>query len=108
MNMVEGESSDDNTSDSLLPQDLSQESQDLEIACKMPSYMFPHIFTYNQSQQDGNDNNDSFQNYFNPQLNEFMKMSLEITGKDIKQEIAHHRHKIRDFKNISIHHLMVL
>ena len=54
--------------------------------------MFPHIFTYYQSQQDGND----------PPLTEFMKMSLEITGKDIIQEIAYHRHKFRDFKNILI------
>ena len=87
MDMVDGDSSDDNTSDSLLPipHDLPEESQDLEIACNVLFCTFPHIFTYYQSQQDGND----------PPLTEFMKMSIEIIGKDIIQEIAYHRHKTR-------------
>ena len=95
----------DNNSDSLLLQeseDLFQESQDLEVACNVTTCTFPHILAYNQSKQEENDNNNSSQQYISPPLNDFMNMSLEISGKDIIQEISYHRHKIRDFKKILI------
>ena len=50
----------------LLPQeseDLFQESQDLEVACNVTTCTFPHILAYNQSKQNENNNNDSFQQY---------------------------------------------